>query len=92
MSEQSFQAQAEAVGHQLVKSIKIGIGGVCLTCAGVIDDRQEARRHCRGLRWCAKHKQYAPCYIEEQYCCVEGGSEALCKDAEKQEEKKKAGN
>ena len=91
MSEQSFQAWAEAIGHQIIESVKCGIDGVCQTCAGAIAGRKGGR-HCHGRRWCEKHKQYASCYTEEQYCCEEGWSEALWKDAKKQEEEKKAIN
>jgi len=86
MSEQSFQAWAEAIGHHILGAVKCGIDGVCQTCAGVIDDRKDARHHCRGRRWCAKHKQYSSCYTEEQYCCEEGWSEALWKSVDKQKE------
>jgi len=37
MSDQSFQAWAEAIGNQIIKSVKCGINGVCQSCGGVIN-------------------------------------------------------
>jgi len=92
MSEQHFQAWAEAVCYQLIESVSCGIDGVCQSCGGVIERTKTAVFHCPGRRWCANHKCWASCRTSQQYCCEEGWSEELWKAVEKQEEDNQTGN